>query len=208
MIEVAERLVAEHGLAALSLREVAAEAGQRNHSAVQYHFGSKEGLIAAVFETRMAPIEHRRHQLLVELDAEGAGSDVRRLAEAAVLPLADAVLVQPAGWYGRFVAEILGSAPELLATDRPVMASLTTVGARLVELVDVEPDRLRAQRVDLAFRFVAHALADEERAAAGTPARRVPAPALAGQLVDLMVAMLRGAGLGLDAAPRWRTREG
>lgn len=188
MIEAAERLVAERGLEALSLREVAAQAGQRNHSAVQYHFGSKEALVAAVFETRMAPIEQRRHQLLEVLDAEGSGRDVRRLVEVAVLPLAEAVLVDPPGWYGRFVAEVLRSAPDLLGTDRPTMASLTVIGARLTEVADDVPPRLRAQRIDLAFRFVAHSLADQERAAAGS--RRPVPPTLAGQLVDLMVAML------------------
>ena len=40
-------MIAEHGIE-VPLRDVAAAAGQRNNSAVQYHFGSREGLVAAV----------------------------------------------------------------------------------------------------------------------------------------------------------------
>ena len=47
MIDAGERLAAERGIAAMSLREVQAAAGQRNKSAAQYHFGSRTGLIEA-----------------------------------------------------------------------------------------------------------------------------------------------------------------
>ena len=44
MIVVAERLFAERGIEAVSLREVGAACGLRNNSAAQYHFGSRTGL--------------------------------------------------------------------------------------------------------------------------------------------------------------------
>ena len=56
LIETAERLFAERGVNAVSLREIGAEAGQRNTGAVRYHFGTKEALVNAVFEHRMTPI--------------------------------------------------------------------------------------------------------------------------------------------------------
>ncbi len=52
MILAAERLIAERGIDAVSLREIGATAGQRNNSAAQYHFGTKEGLVAAIYEYR------------------------------------------------------------------------------------------------------------------------------------------------------------
>ncbi|HEY9555614.1 MAG TPA: TetR family transcriptional regulator, partial [Acidimicrobiales bacterium] len=69
MIEAAERLAAEQGLAAMSLREVQAAAGQRNKSAAQYHFGSRAGLVEAVIANRMGPINEARLAMLAELDA-------------------------------------------------------------------------------------------------------------------------------------------
>lgn len=55
----AERLVGERGIAALSLREAAGSAGARNNSAAQYHFGTEDGLIDAIFELRMGTITRR-----------------------------------------------------------------------------------------------------------------------------------------------------
>lgn len=59
----AERLFAERGFG-VSLREIAVAAGQRNHSAVQYHFGDKTGLIDALYAYRMTPLNLRRRELL------------------------------------------------------------------------------------------------------------------------------------------------
>ncbi len=64
MIEAAERIVAERGLTAMSLRVVQQESGQRNKSAAQYHFGSRDGLIEAVLVTRMAAVNERRRAML------------------------------------------------------------------------------------------------------------------------------------------------
>src|SRR3546814_12416611 len=69
MIEAAERLAAEQGLAAMSLREVQAAAGQRNKSAAQYHFGSPAGLVEAAIANRMGPINEARLAMLDDLDA-------------------------------------------------------------------------------------------------------------------------------------------
>src|SRR5262245_54265440 len=89
MIDAAERIAAERGLAAMSLREVQAAAGQRNKSAAQYHFGSKEGLVEAIATERMGAVGVRRRQML---DALGPSPTRRELVEALVAPLAEHVL--------------------------------------------------------------------------------------------------------------------
>nr|WP_189954437.1 helix-turn-helix domain-containing protein [Streptomyces alanosinicus] len=45
---VAERLFAEHGLCAVSNRQIGEAAGQRNVTAVSYHFGSRTELVRAI----------------------------------------------------------------------------------------------------------------------------------------------------------------
>ena len=60
MVRAAERLFAERGINAVSMREVAAAAGQLNNSAVRYHFGSRDGLVDAIFRYRMSRIDERR----------------------------------------------------------------------------------------------------------------------------------------------------
>jgi AcrR family transcriptional regulator len=101
-IDAAEVLVAERGLAAMSLREVQGRAGQFNKNAAQYHFGNREGLIAAVIETRMGPINERPWQMLAELDH---AASIRKLMEALIYPLAQAVLNNPSSHYARFLAQ-------------------------------------------------------------------------------------------------------
>lgn len=59
ILDVAERLFAEQGFAATSLRALTAAAGV-NLAAVNYHFGSKEALLVAVFERRLRPLNERR----------------------------------------------------------------------------------------------------------------------------------------------------
>lgn len=67
--------VADHGLADQSLRELAAAIGT-SHRMLLYHFGSREGLVAAVVEA----MEAQQREALTTL-AAGAGSP-RALIEA------------------------------------------------------------------------------------------------------------------------------
>ena len=63
IVLVAERLFAERGIDGVSLRQIGAAAGNGNNSAVQYHFGSKDNLIQAIFEYRLDNLHERRRVL-------------------------------------------------------------------------------------------------------------------------------------------------
>lgn len=102
LLDVAERLFALHGVGGVSLREISSAAGHRNHSSVQYHFGDRAGLVAAVFERRMQVINTRRMVLLEELDANGRGLDLGGLVEASYIPAVELVC-ETRAWYGRFL---------------------------------------------------------------------------------------------------------
>lgn len=87
IVAAAERLFAGAGIDATSLVEINKAAAQRNRSAVQYHFGNKEGVIHAILDKHTPAIEQRRHAMLDELEAEGPPT-CRALVEALVLPVA------------------------------------------------------------------------------------------------------------------------
>jgi AcrR family transcriptional regulator len=70
LVLTAERLFAVHGLDGVSLRQISTEAGNANNSAVQYHFGSKERLIQAIFEYRIPALARRRRILQMERPAD------------------------------------------------------------------------------------------------------------------------------------------
>lgn len=87
MLEVAEALFGEHGVDRVSIRDIT-EAAQVNVAAVNYHFGSKEELIAAVFERRLAPLNAERLRMLdlAESSAGSQGPAVEQILEAFVHP--------------------------------------------------------------------------------------------------------------------------
>ncbi|MCG5212038.1 TetR/AcrR family transcriptional regulator [Streptosporangium sp. KLBMP 9127] len=99
LLEAAERLFAERGIDGVSLREINAAAGQRNSTALQYHFGDRAGLLGAVLAKHQPEIEVRRNQLLDEYESHGdlpLAQARRRLAGAFVRPMA-AKLADPDG---------------------------------------------------------------------------------------------------------------
>lgn len=83
---VAERLFGNRGIDDVSLREIAAEAGQANSNAVQYHFASKERLIEAILEYRVAQLEDLRRPMLAEAERQQKLGDMRTLLSVLFLP--------------------------------------------------------------------------------------------------------------------------
>jgi AcrR family transcriptional regulator len=114
LLEAAERLFAERGIDAVSLREITRESGARNAIAVQYHFTDRAGVVAAIVARHEPGIEAARHDLLDEYEA-GAGTELRRLAAALVRPLA-AKLSDPDGG-----PEYLRIQADLLSRPRPAI---------------------------------------------------------------------------------------
>jgi len=85
LLDAAERLIAEHGFE-VPLRDIAKAAGQRNNSAVNYHFRSRQDLVDAVVARRLLPMELERERMLDELGA-GDAADAHALMRVLVLPL-------------------------------------------------------------------------------------------------------------------------
>lgn len=181
ILGVAERLFAEHGPAAVSLRQVGVEAGQRNNSAVQYHFGSRDGLLAAIIEERSRPIEIRRAALVDELAGDPA-PPVRDLLGLFVRPLAETLADAPS-YYLRFLSSVVehdALGDVLRRTTHP--HSLRLMNRQLAERVP-EVSRATTER---RLRWIAaiglRQLADLEReAASGT------APDTEAVVADLLV---------------------
>jgi AcrR family transcriptional regulator len=83
LMEAAERLIAERGVDAVSVRDITA-AADTNSASIHYHFQSKEGLINAIMEDRAERLGERRSSYLQSLGPEAPSA--RAVAEAIVNP--------------------------------------------------------------------------------------------------------------------------
>ncbi len=164
IIAAAEELFAARGVDAVSLVEIGVAAGQRNRSAVQYHFHDKAGMVAAVRAKHQPAIEAHRIQLLEELESRPAPR-LRGFVEALVYPLAEHVRSTPGGRaYLCMSAGLLGH-PEYSPMSRESTASPTAV--RLMSHLSERSRRLPhdavGPRMLLVTGMLFHGLADHAR---------------------------------------------
>lgn len=86
----AEELFAKKGIDAVSLNEINKAAGQRNTSALHYHFGNKEGLIQEIIYQHYADISDQINALLDDYDALPPDQQtMRKLLQASLIPFAN-----------------------------------------------------------------------------------------------------------------------
>jgi AcrR family transcriptional regulator len=84
IVRAAEVLFARNGYAATSLREIT-ESAEVNIASVNYHFGSKEKLLAEILDRVVGPLTARRIELLDECESEGT-PDLEQVLTAFLLP--------------------------------------------------------------------------------------------------------------------------
>jgi AcrR family transcriptional regulator len=178
--------LAGRGIDGVSLREINRAAGQRNATALQYHFGDRNGLVRAIIEKHRADTDPRRHALLDQYEACGV-DDLSTLAGALVLPLA-AKLADPDG--GRAYLQIncdVYIQPELrveLLPPRDPTNSVWRWHTLLDPLVSEQEKRI------LHTRFPALRFAFVELARRAAEPRRRDDRLFTSHLIDLVTALL------------------
>jgi AcrR family transcriptional regulator len=133
LILAGERLIAEHGSAIVSMRQITEAANVSNRSAINYHFGSRDALMLAVFQYRMGGINDRRRRYLDHLAANDRLLDRRGLVEAMVHPLSEQLAPRPEGnHYVRFLERITREGePVALSEMQPLMTAWVELQRRL-----------------------------------------------------------------------------
>jgi AcrR family transcriptional regulator len=95
ILDTAERLFAEQGFGAVSLRQIIGGA-EVNLAAIHYHFGSKQELLDAVVMRKAAPVNRERLARFDRLESrEGAKPAVEQVLEAFLMPMAEAAGKHP-----------------------------------------------------------------------------------------------------------------
>jgi AcrR family transcriptional regulator len=106
ILDAAERLFAQQGFGAVSLRAITSAAGA-NVAAINYHFATKERLFEAVFERRIRPLNRARLELLQAChERHGGRPPIEEVVRAFVEPYVR--LVDEHGAAGAVVQQFLG----------------------------------------------------------------------------------------------------
>ena len=160
---VADRSFYERGTDRVSVRDILKEAAQGDMSAINYHFGGRDGLLQAVFRRRRERLNGDRNAYLDKAEAEGRGSEVRALVEASVYPHAKLVRESPPqSDFARFAARMAprvdyssGAVDDLQSADQRVIRGLRHA------LKDL-PENVLDNRIDTAFNMILGVLAAYE----------------------------------------------
>jgi len=160
LLLAAERLFAQHGIDGVSLRQVAAEAGSSNNSAVRYHFGTKQDLLAAIFTYRLDELMRRRTQLAERADP----ADLRARVEAHLLPLVE-LAEAPDSHYVGFVEQLQRSgAIDVFVAQGAVRHSRHEFLNDMRRLLTTIPEPARSLRIEHVQDICVHLAAERERA--------------------------------------------
>jgi AcrR family transcriptional regulator len=107
ILRAAEKLFAQHGYDAVSLRQIAAEAGVPL-ALLDYHFGRKQALIDAIFDRWQGTVAERLAQLqAIDLAAPDRTRTLRAIVEAFVTPVLRLRRSPEGEFYGALVAREL-----------------------------------------------------------------------------------------------------
>lgn len=173
LLDAAECLVALHGFD-VPLRRIIREAGQRNNAAVDYHFGSREALMDAVWDRRSDRVKDRRARMIDQLHEQGSTEDLLALMEAYVLPLVEEIGSQHRSYWARFNEVALARMPMMFLgtfdanlssyTERPVsLRTLSYLFHLMRKCVGDGSEPTAGLHVALTARFVIGSLAAWER---------------------------------------------
>lgn len=198
LIAAAERLFAARGIDGVSLREITREANQRNTTALQYHFGDRDGLVRAIIHKHAENVAVRRSALL---EVAGPADDLT-LRDGATVLVQPLIAKLTSGEGG---SEFLQIAAELLhRTDHrlkkgdpawPILRDHLQTLDRWAEAFEhLIPEGAAGPPLHRRFAVIRFAHIEVgRRARVGRP---IDVPLFASQLIDMTTALL-----GADLSP-------
>ena len=192
LVIAAEKLFAERGIDAVSLRSVMAEAGA-NVASVHYHFGSKDALVEAVISRRSDRLHARRAEIMDSIENSGS-LDARALADAFVRPVAELAAAGGTPWIQLVAGIMSGNHPALtrLTDGFAAQARHFTTLLRRID-PDAAPRTVRfrlTQAMNLTFQTLG--APDGMRGLLALSGVRLTPDELLTELIDTVTAILAG----------------
>lgn len=194
LMRAAEKLIASKGLENITIREIVDAAGQKNESALQYHFQNLTGLVRAVYAVRDNQIHEMRAVQIEKLNNETAKPTLRDVCKLMVEP---AFLLAKSKPDFRQYVKAFGH--EIALTDQSALKIVRRQGGDTDHEIDrllrsVLPgldDAAFERRLDGAVRFVASSMYHEARQP--NAFKGDPAELFFNSLIDSLVGLLGAA---------------
>jgi AcrR family transcriptional regulator len=188
LVDAGRHLFAQEGALSTPLKRVVEAAGQKNTSALHYHFGGREGLLAAIIEHHNRGIEIARAHML---DALAQPSNLEDLVDAMILP--QAALLDDRE--GRQFLSIISQLTDLFdrwdehhrATPPQALRALRAIEQRLPTALD---PLLRRERITRFLELVSEALGSRARLVDGDRPPSLPTGAFVANLSMMAVGAL------------------
>lgn len=187
LLTEAERLFARRGLYQVTVREILDAAGQRNASALTYHFGSREGLLTEILARHGDPTEAERGRRFA---AAGPHASTRGLVDCLIVPYG-ANLATPEGRnYLRIVAQL---SSQFSAWRTPGPGTGSHLIAILTELENRPPSvpaPIRRERVVELIMLMTVAFAERARQLESRRSPELDHATFSANLTDVLVGIL------------------
>ncbi|EHB55193.1 regulatory protein TetR [Mycolicibacterium rhodesiae JS60] len=194
----AERLFAEHGMHAVSNRQISDAAGQGNNAAACYHFGSRADLLRAIEARHRLAIDEIRQR---KLGCIPSNPQLRDWIGVLVYPLTEHLeaLGTPT-FYARFAAQVMADpiCRDLVGSDAMTSDLMMKTVRGINRSLPDHPKRVRAGRWMMARNLLMHTCAEiEGELASGRPSVNANWSLVAEELITGLV--------GLWEAPAGKT---
>jgi AcrR family transcriptional regulator len=106
-LRAGERLFAEYGIHQVRVREINALAGQRNPSALHYHFRTRDGLVEAILSQHQTAMDVQIKPALDELSERSDHSDTRAIVSVWARAMSAELETQSGRDFLRIVPQVL-----------------------------------------------------------------------------------------------------
>lgn len=188
LLRAAEQLFAQEGIERAQMKAITRLAGQRNESALHYHFGSRVELLRAVLLKHLNEVEELRSGYVRELAERGQTRDLPALVRALVLPLGERLTTAHGQNYLLIMIQCLGHISHQSLPEEVPPSMVQLVGWIRAALLPM-PEPMVEERINFALIALFSALAERVRAL-----RRGDHLELAHEaFLDHLTAMLHGA---------------
>lgn len=203
LIRAGERLFARDGINGALVREINELAGQRNPSALHYHFGSRTGLVEAILLEHQLVVDVDVCARLDALEARGAPPTVREIVEASIRPLARELTTERGRDFLQIVPQMIHRLSDNLRRGQmwPVTPQAKRVLALLEATMGELPDPVRRERLASFTVVISSLFGDRAKHIEAQQETALDLDQFVDNLADVLVALVSAPSTVVHVAP-------